>query len=75
MPTKSSKKSGSTAKSSKASASAGTINRKSLTVGVARKSTFDQITKELQKQFKEAGCTRCLSGLDRLIIDSRINVP
>ena len=77
MATKTAAKSATAAKSSKATASASTaaatINRKSLTVGVPRRSSFTDITKQLEKQLKEAGCQRCLSGLDRLIIDARVN--
>lgn len=50
------------------------IARKSLTVAVGQRSSLSQITKALEKQLKEAGCAACLSGLERLVIDSRINV-
>ena len=77
MVTRSTAKSATAARASKATtkatAAAATINRKSLTVGVGRRSSFADITRQLERQLKEAGCQRCLSGLERLILDSRVN--
>ncbi len=49
------------------------IKRKSLSVGVGSRSSITDITKQLQRALGEAGCTRCLSGLERLILDARVN--
>ncbi len=62
----------SSAVSSKATAGA-VIRRTSLTVGVGKRSSITDITKQLQKALGEAGCTRCLSGLERLILDAKVN--
>jgi hypothetical protein len=67
-----SKATGAKAVSSKATAGA-VINRKSLTVGVGKRSPLTDITRQLQRALGEAGCTRCLSGLERLILDARVN--
>jgi hypothetical protein len=68
-----SKAKSSKAASSKASGAAAVIKRTSLTVGVGRRSALTDITKQLQRALGEAGCTRCLSGLERLILDARVN--
>lgn len=77
MATRTTTKTATTAKASQATkvsqANAVTIKSRSLTVGVPRQSSFTAITKQLEKQLKAAGCQRCLSGLDRLILDARVN--
>jgi hypothetical protein len=42
-------------------------------VAVGRRSVINDITRQLQRALGEAGCTRCLSGLERLILDARVN--
>ncbi len=76
----SSKKTASKSRKASASKTAGSkaaagalINRKTLTVAVGKRSAITDITKQLQRALGEAGCTRCLSGLERLIFDARVN--
>ena len=55
-------------------AASGVISRKSLTVGVSRRSSINVINRSLQRALGQAGCATCLSGLERLVLDTRINV-
>ncbi|HEX8502973.1 MAG TPA: hypothetical protein VF659_20485 [Pyrinomonadaceae bacterium] len=60
-------------RSGASTSAATTFNRRSLTVGVGSGATLASITKLIEKKFKESGCPRCFSGLDKLILDSKVN--